>query len=154
MKLEELHSNENDAKAFELIKEAKIGNLVKMSNMLVELFLKPELFKKYVKPKREGKIVEMEFPSIQDSIHVELTREKNKFIIKQGKPANSSAKIIVNVRREEIAKMIGRLSNNRGLKGFFFLLKSLITGKLKLKGSIASAVTFTKIMRINEKEIY
>ena len=146
---------ERNNKAIEMIREAKIANFAKLAKMLIELFGIPEAFKKYVKPEREGQEIELEFPSIQGSITVVLTRDKEKFYSRYGKPFNPVATLVINVKREKAALLLGHLiSKKNNIFGILSLVPKLISRKIKIKGSIGAVLSLARILMIGKHKVY
>lgn len=146
---------ERNNKAIEMIREAKIANFAKLAKMLIELFGIPEAFKKYVKPEREGQEIELEFPSIQGSITVVLTRDKEKFYSRYGKPSDPVATLVINVKREKAALLLGHLiSKKNNIFGILSLVPKLILRKIKIKGSIGAVFSLARILMIGKHNVY
>lgn len=146
---------DGNTRAFNLLKETKIANFAKLANMLIDLFGIPEAFKKYVKPKYEGKIVEMHFPAINNSLIVALTRDKDKFNARFGKPENPIASIIINVDREKAAILVGKIIKQKSnIFGLLSLVPKILTRKIKIKGSLMAALALARIMMIGKNSVY
>ena len=150
-----IYDIERKNKASEMMREAKIANFAKLAEMLIELFGIPEAFEKYIKPEREGQEIELEFPAIQGSITAVLTRDKEKFHARYGKPSNPVATLVINVKREKAALLLGNLiSKKSNLFGILSLVPKLISRKIKIKGSIGAALSLARILMIGKHEVY
>jgi len=146
---------DRDQRALNLIKETRIANVAKLANMLIDLFGMPEAFKKYIKPKREGKIVELEFPTLGDSVYVSLTRDKDKFHAIHGKPAHRDAAIIINVNRAKTGLVLGKLIRQKSnVFGILSLVPNIIRRKIKIKGSLWTALSLARTMMIGKNDVY
>ncbi|MHA1148002.1 MAG: hypothetical protein ACTSR8_07120 [Promethearchaeota archaeon] len=153
--IQDIKLKDRDFKATELVKETKIANFAKLANMLIDLFGIQEAFQKYVKPKYIGKIVEMYFPALDSSIYIALTRDKNNFNARYGKPENSIASIIINVEREKAAILVGKIIRQKSnIFGLLTLVTKLITRKIKIKGSLLAALSLARIMMIGKHPVY
>lgn len=159
--MENLEPKKKQLKAYNIIRETKIANFAKLANMLIFLFGIPEAFQKHIKKEREGKIVEMEFPSLQGGLTITLTSDKSKFNARwysdlrpDLKPANISATIVINVKRKNVAKFVGKLIHKKStILSLISLAPQLITRKIKIKGSFSTALAFTRIMMLGKGNI-
>ena len=137
-----------------LLKETKALQIVKSANMLIDLFGFNEAFER-IKPKREGKQVEMQFPAIDNSITFTLTSNKEEFNCIFGKPENPAATIVINVGRDKILKVLSQiLVLKDNLFGLMRLVPKLITRKLKIKGSLITAIVLCRCMMMGKHEMY
>ena len=146
---------DRDQKALNLVRETRVANIAKLANMLIDLFGMPEAFEKNVKPKREGKIVELEFPALKGSVYVSLTRDKDKFHAIHGKPPKRDAAIIINVDRAKTGVVLGKLIRQKSnIFGLLSLLPNILRRKMKIKGSLWTALTLARIMMIGKNDVY
>ncbi len=153
--MQKLDNNSRELKAFNLVKEAKIANFAKLANMLIDLFGIPEAFQKYVKPKREGHLVEMEFPALENSLLVALTRDKNNYHASWGKATNPVATIVINVDREKAAVLVGNIIRQKSnIFGLLYLVPKILTRKIKIKGSLFAALAFARTMMLGKHTVY
>ena len=146
---------DGDRRAFELIRQTRLANIAKLANMLIDLFGIPEAFEKYVKPKREGQIVELEFPALDGSVYIPLTRDKNKFKATYGKPPDSKASLIFAGEGEKMGIVLGKLIRGKSnIFGLLSLVPKLITRKIKIKGSFFTAIALARVMMIGKHPVY
>ncbi len=146
---------EREIRANELVTEAKLANFAFLANMLLDLFGLDVAFQKYVKPKREGQIVEMHFPTLNGSITFILTRDRKEFQAQVKKPENPVAKVIINVKREKTTLLAGkiiRLKSN--IFGLMRIFPHILTRKLKIKGSWAAAIALCRVLMVGKNQIY
>ncbi len=140
---------------FNLVREAKLANIVKLANMLIDLFGLPEAFQKYVKPKRVGHTIEMHFPSLEGSITFVLTNDKEKYQAQVGKPNDPVAIIIIKEKREKVAKALGKLIRKKSnIFGIISLAPKIIARKIIIKKSLFAALSLCRIMMIGKNPIY
>lgn len=138
-----------------MVKDTKIANFAKLANMLIDLFGLPESFQKYVSPEREGQIVEMEFPAIQNSLIFTLTREKKNFHVNWGKPKDPVAKIVINVPRDKAAIAVGKIIKQKSnIFGLLSLIPKLMTRKIKIEGSLIAALAVARIMMVGKHKVF
>lgn len=146
---------EREIRANKLVTEAKLANFAFLANMLLDLFGLDDAFQKYVKPKREGQIVEMQFPTLNGSITFILTKDRKEFLAQVKKPENPVATIIINVKREKttlVAGKIIRLKSN--IFGLMRIFPYILTRKLKIKGSRGAAITLCRVLMVGKNQIY
>ena len=153
--IQDIKLKDRNIKADELVVETKMANFAKLANMLIDLFGIPEAFQKYVKPKHEGKIVEMFFPAFDSSLFLALTREKNNYNARYGKPKDPVASIVINVKREKAAIMVGKIIRQKSnIFGLATLVPKLLTRKIKIKGSLMAALALARIMMIGKHTVH
>jgi len=146
---------DGDQRAFDIIRETKLANIAKLANMLIDLFGIPEAFEKYVKPKREGHIVELQFPDLDGTVYIPLTRDKNKFTAIYGNPPSSKASIIVNVDRDKIGLVLGKLIRGKSnIFGLLGLVPNILRRRMKIKGSLFTALSLARVMMIGKHPVY
>ncbi|MHA1293282.1 MAG: hypothetical protein ACTSQJ_11525 [Promethearchaeota archaeon] len=137
-----------------LLKETKALQIVKSANMLIDLFGLEKAFKR-IKPKRIGQQIEMLFPAINASINFTLVSKREDFKCNFGKPKNPVSTIVINVKEDKILKMISDiLVLKDNIFGLLKILPKMITGKLKIKGSLFAAILLCRCMMIGKHEIY
>jgi len=141
-------------KAEEIIKETKILQIAKSAMMLIDLFGFEKSFKR-IKPKMEGKQVELYFPSLGGSLTMTLVSKKEDFQASYGKANNPAATLIFNVMEENVLKLISDLLVLKdNIYGILKIIPKLLTRKLKIKGSIKTAILLGRILMIGKHEMY
>lgn len=145
-----------DIRAERLIKETRLANFAKMANMLIDLFGLEEAFQKYVDDEKEGEEIEMQFPILEGSLKFVLTREKENFEVRVEEVNNPAAIIVINAKEKKeatdiVSKIIRSKSNIFGLAK---IVPKIITGKIKIKGSISSVLTLCRLMMVGKNDIY
>ncbi|MGV9171188.1 MAG: hypothetical protein ACOC44_03315 [Promethearchaeia archaeon] len=138
------------------MRETRLANFAKMANMLIDLFGLENAFKKYVSEKKEGEEIEMQFPALQGSLKFVLTRKMKNFEVRVEKAENPAAIIIINVedkyKATDIVSKIIRSKSN--IFGLLKIVPKILTGKIKIKGSLLSVLTLCRIMMVGKNEIY
>ena len=145
-----------DIRAERLIKETRLANFAKMANMLIDLFGLEEAFQKYVDDEKEGEEIEMQFPILEGSLKFVLTREKENFEVRVEEVNNPAAIIVINAKEKKeatdiVSKIIRSKSNIFGLAK---IVPKIITGKIKIEGSISSVLTLCRLMMVGKNDIY
>jgi len=141
-------------RAKNLLRETKLLQINKSANILIELFGQEAAFSK-IKSKRVGQQIEMGFPALEGSLTFTLVNKREDFNCTYGKPDNPIATIVINVEDDEILNLISsiiRLKSN--IIGLLRIAPKLITGKLKVKGSLFSAIKLCQLMMIGHHEVY
>jgi hypothetical protein len=151
--IDNLKKTSTDIKAENLVRETKVLNIARLAKLLVELFGLDEPFKKI--GKREGEEIEMYFKELDAHITFTLTSERKNFDCRVKKANKPVARLIINVEEENIISALSSIirakSNIFGLKK---LLKYLIPGKIKIKGSYVATIKLVRCLMIGKNEIY
>jgi hypothetical protein len=141
-------------RAKNLLKETKLLQIVKSANMLTDLFGFDAAFQR-IKPKREGKQIEMYLRALEGSLTFTLASNKANFKCNIGQPINPVAKIIINVKEDKILKTVSKIIVLKdSLFGLMKLAPLLITRKIKVKGSLIAALLLCRCLMIGGHEIY
>lgn len=128
--------------------------ITRSAEMLIDLFGFEKAFKR-IKAKREGKQVEMCFPSLDGSITLPLVSKIENFKPIYGKTNNPVTRIIFNVKADNVLKTISEiLALKDNLFGLMKIVPKLITGKLKIKGSLISAILMVRCLMMGKHEMY
>ncbi|MFW9947591.1 MAG: hypothetical protein ACFFDX_12275 [Candidatus Odinarchaeota archaeon] len=151
---EPIQSIDKDRGVETLIRETKILNIAKLTKIFVDLFGLDETFKKIGK-ELEGQEVELYLKELGGYITFILTSDRQRFECHVEKARNPIAKIIITVKKENILKVfseIVRTKNN--VLGLIKLLKYIILGKAKIKGSLRVIVKLVRCLMIGKNDIY
>ena len=141
MRIQDSTLSERDIRAFDLVTEAKLANFAKLAGMLIDLLGLDDAFQKYVKPKREGQEVEIEFTSLGGSIKFFLTRERKNFDPQLGKAENPVAKLTITVKREKATLTFSKIIRSKSnLFGLIKIVPLLLMRKIRIKGSLAASI--------------
>ncbi|MFX1492961.1 MAG: hypothetical protein ACFFBZ_01625 [Promethearchaeota archaeon] len=137
-----------------LIKETKVLNIAKLIKIFVDIFGLDETFQKIGK-ELEGQEVELFLKELDGYITFILTSDRQKFECHVEKVSNPIARIIITVKEEKILKVfseIVRTKNN--IFGMIKLLKYIIPGKAKIKGSLRATLKLVRCLMIGKNDIY
>ena len=128
--------------------------IARSAEMLIDIFGFDKAFKR-IKSKREDKQVEMYFPYLDGSITFPLVSKIENFKPIYGKTSNPVTRIIINVKVENVLKTISSiLILKDNLFGLMKIVPKLITGKLKIKGSLISAIILVRCLMMGKHEMY
>lgn len=121
--------------------------------MLVDLF---GLDRPYTKiGKFENQEVEMYLKTLDGYITFVLTSERENFDCFMGKANKPVAKITINVKEEKVLKVLSNIIRSKAnLFGLVKLLKYLIPGKIKIKGSYIAAIKLVRCLMIGKHDVY
>ncbi len=151
--IEEPGSINREIRADNLVRETKVLNITRLAIMLVDLFGSDEPFKKLAK--REGQEVEMYLKELDGYITFTLTSDRNNFNCRAEKAKDPVAKIIVNVKEKDIIRVISNIIRSKNnLFGLVKLLKYIIPGKVKIKGSRKTVLRLVRCLMIGKHEVY
>jgi len=143
-----------DIRAENLVRETKVLNIARLAKMLVDLFGLDEPFQKIGK-ELEGQEVELYLKNLDGYITFILTSDRQKFECHVEKASNSIAKIIITVNEEKILKVISNIIRSKSnIFGLAKLLKYLILGKAKIKGSLKAVLRLVKCLMIGKNDVY
>ncbi|TXT63519.1 MAG: hypothetical protein BAJALOKI1v1_710014 [Promethearchaeota archaeon] len=152
-KNDEYSSEERNLKAIELLKETKILNITKLANMLIDLFGLDEGFKKV--GKRAGQEIELYISALQGSITFPLVSRRENFECRAEKANDPTATIVIDVKEENVLKLLSNIIRSKAnIGGLAKLVPKLLSGKVKIKGSLFAALTLVKCLMIGKNEIY
>lgn len=140
-------------KAENLVRETKVLNITRLAKMLVDLFGSDEPFKKI--GKREGQEVEMYLKELDGYITFILTSDRNNFDCHAEKAKNPVSRIIINVKEEKILQVISSIIRSKSnIFGLLKLLKYIIPGKAKIKGSLVATLKLVRCLMIGKDDVY
>lgn len=147
------NSNQLEDRAKELLRETKLLQITKSANIVIDIFGIQKAFDRV--KKREGQEIEMYFPALDGSITFTLVSDCRKFDARCRTPSNPAAKIIMNVKDEDILQLISDIMTLKdNIFGLIRMLPKLLTGKIKIKGSLISAIILCRCMMIGKHEMY
>jgi hypothetical protein len=151
--MENFHNLNREFKAESLIRETKILNIARLAKMLIDLYGQDEPFTKV--EKYEGKEIELYLKELGGYITFILTSDKDNFNCHAEKANNPIAKIIVNVKKERILRVISDIIRSKhNILGVIKLLKYILPGKIKIKGSYIAALKLAKCLMIGKHNMY
>jgi hypothetical protein len=140
-------------RAENLVRETKVLNITRLAKMLVDLFGSDEPFKKI--GKREGQEVEMYLKELDGYITFNLTSDRNNFDCHAEKAKNPVSRIIINVKEEKILQVMSSIIRSKNnIFGLLKLLKYIISGKAKIKGSLVATLKLVRCLMIGKHEVY
>jgi len=121
--------------------------------MLVDLFGLDEAFQNI--GKREGQEIELYIRELEGYITFVLTSDRNKFNCKVERANDPVSMIIINVKEKDIVKVISSIIRSKNnIIGLIKLLKFIIPGKAKIKGSYVAAIKLIRCLMIGKNEVY
>ncbi len=142
-----------NTRAENLIRDTKILNITRLAKMLIDLYGQEEPFKKI--GNLEGKEVELYIKQLEGYITFILTSDKNNFTCHAERANDPIAKIILNVKEEKILTVISNIIRSKhNFFGLAKLLKYVIPGTLKIKGSYIAALKFARCLMIGKHNMY
>ncbi len=140
-------------RAENLIRNTKILNIARLAKMLVDLYGQDEPFKKVGKYK--GKEIELYLKELDGYITFILTSDRNNFNCHAEKAIDPVARIIINVKEDKILNVISSIIRSKSnIFGLAKLLKYIIPGKAKIKGSYVAAIKLVRCLMIGKHEMY
>jgi len=152
-KITQVEDIERNMKAENLVRQTKVLNIARLAKMLVDLFGLDEAFKKI--GKREGQEIEMYLKDLDGYITFILTSERSNFDCRTEKANNPVAKIIIAVKEDKILRVISSIIRSKSnLFGLMKLLKYIIPGKAKIKGSYIAAIKLVRCLMIGKHDVY
>jgi hypothetical protein len=144
---------DRNIKAENLVRETKVLNIARLAKMLVDLFGLDEPFTKI--GKREGQEIEMYLKELDGYITFILTNDRKNFECIANKAKNPVAKISITVKEEKILTVLSKIIRSKGnLFGIFKLLKYIIPGKARIKGSYIAAIKLVRCLMIGKHQVY
>jgi len=154
--INQIENTENmdiNSRAENLIKDTKILNITRLAKMLVDLYSQDEPFKKV--GNFEGKEIELYLKELDGYITFILTSDRNNFNCHAEKAMDPIARIIINVKEEKIITVISSIIRSKSnIFGLAKLLKYIIPGKAKIKGSYSAAIRLVRCLMIGKHEMY
>lgn len=154
--INQIENTENmdiNIRAENLIKDTKILNIARLAKMLVDLYGQDEPFKKV--GKFEGKEIELYLKELDGYITFIITSDRNNFNCIAEKAKAPIARIIINVKEEKILPVISSIIRSKSnVFGLAKLLKYIIPGKFKIKGSYVAAIKLVRCLMIGKHEMY
>ena len=151
--IEDQEKTSIDLKADDLIRETKVLTIARLAKMLVDLFGLDEPFEKV--GKHEGQEIEMYFSELDGYITFNLTSERVNFDCRAEKANSPIVRLNITVKEEEILDMISRIIRSKNnLFSLIKLMKYIIPGRVKLKGSYVAAIKFVRCLMIGKHEVY
>ena len=140
-------------RAENLVRETKVLNIARLAKMLVDLFGLDEPFTKV--GKHEGQEIEMYLKELDGYISFILTNERKNFECVAEKAKNPVARISIHVREDKILTVLSKIIRSKSnLFGLFKLLKYIIPGKARIKGSYVAAIKLVRCLMIGKHEVY
>ena len=121
--------------------------------MLIDLFGLDEAFQNI--GKREGQEIELYVRELEGYFTFVLTSDRNKFNCKVERANDPVSMIIINVKEKDIVKVISSIIRSKNnIIGLIKLLKFIIPGKAKIKGSYVAAIKLIRCLMIGKNEVY
>ncbi|MGB5909710.1 MAG: hypothetical protein WBH31_00815 [Promethearchaeia archaeon] len=145
---------DRDMRAENLIRETKVLNIARLAKMLVDLFGLDEPFQN-IGRNLEGQEIELYLKELDGYITFILTSDRQKFECHTEKANNPIANIIIMVKEEKIIKVISEIIRSKAnIFGLAKLLKYIIPGKAKIKGSLKATLKLVKCLMIGKNDVY
>ena len=135
------------------MRETKVLAIARLAKMLVDLFGIDDPFEKV--GKHNGEEIEMYFSELDGYITFTLTSERENFDCRAEKANSPIARLIVTVKEEKILGVISSIIRSKNnLFSLMKLLKYIIPGKAKIKGSYIAAIKLVRCLMIGKHEVY
>lgn len=151
---EPIRTIDRDMRAENLIRETKVLNIARLAKMLVDLFGLDEPFQNIGRD-LEGQEIELYLKELDGYITFILTSDRQKFECHTEKANNPIASIIITVKGEKIIKVISEIIRSKAnIFGLAKLLKYIIPGKAKIKGSLKATLKLVKCLMIGKNDVY
>ena len=151
--IEDQEKTSLDLRADDLIRETKVLTIARLAKMLVDLFGLDEPFKKV--GKHNGQEIEMYFTELDGYITFILTSERENFDCVAEKANSPIARLIITVEEEKILSVISSIIRSKNnLFSLIKLLKYIIPGKAKIKGSYVAAIKLIRCLMIGKHDVY
>jgi hypothetical protein len=151
--IEKFHNLSRETKAENLIRETKILNIARLAKMLIDLYGQEEPFSKVGKYK--GKEIELYLKDLDGYLTFILTSDKEQFNCQAEKAKNPAASIIITVKEEKILRVISDIIRSKhNIFGVLKLLKYIIPGKARIKGSYFAALKLARCLMIGKHPMY
>ena len=151
--MSETSIEDRNLRAQNLVRETKILTIARLAKMLVDLFGFDEPFKAL--HKYEGEEVEMYLKGLDGYITFTLTSDRQNFDCRAEKSNDPITRIIINVPENHILRLLSDIIRSKpNLIGLTRIIKYVIPGKLKIKGSYITAIKFSKCLMIGKHDAY
>jgi len=151
--IEKFHNLNRDLKAENIVKETKILTIARLAKILVDLFGSDDAFKKI--GEKAGKEIEIFFKELDGYITFILTSDRNNFNCYIEKAKNPVSKVTITVREDKILQVFIKIvRSKKNIFSLIKLLKYLIPGKIKIKGSYITALKWARCIMIGNHSIY
>ena len=140
-------------RAENLIKDTKILNITRLAKMLVDLYGQDEPFKNI--GRFEGKEIELYLKELDGYITFILTSDRNNFNCYAKRAKDPISRIILKVKEEKILTVISSIIRSKSnIFGLAKLLKYIIPGTVRIKGSYGAAIKLVRCLMIGKHEMY
>ena len=151
--IEDQEKTSIEFRADDLIRETKVLTIARLAKMLVDLFGLDEPFKKV--GKHNNQEIEMYFTELDGYITFILASERVNFDCVAEKAKSPSARLIITVEEEKILSVISSMIRSKNnIFSLIRLLKYIIPGKAKVKGSYVAAIKLIRCLMIGKHEVY
>jgi len=151
--VKESHYSNRNLRAENLVKETKVLNIARLAKMLVDLFGLDEPFEKI--GKLEGKEIEMYLRELDGYITFILTSDRKQFDCRVGRANDPISKITINVKEKDVLRVLsGIIRSKNNIFGIIKLLKYILPGKAKIKGSYLAAIKLVRCLMIGKNDVY
>ena len=151
--IEDQEKTSIEFRANDLLRETKVLTIARLAKMLVDLFGLDDPFKKV--GKHEGQEVEMYLTELDAYITFILASERGNFDCRAEKANSPVARLIITVEEEKILGMLSSIIRSKNnLYSLTKLLKYIIPGKVKIKGSYVAAIKLVRCLMIGKHEVY
>ncbi|MFX1378228.1 MAG: hypothetical protein ACFFA4_03970 [Promethearchaeota archaeon] len=142
-----------DLKAKNLIKETKISTVGRLAKMLVDLFGSDEIFKSIGKV--DGQEIEVYFKAMDKYLTFILTTDRENFDCYVDRAKNPVSRVIIAVKEEKILQVFSSIVRSKNnFFGLLKLLKYIIPGKVRIKGSYITTLKWVRCIMIGNHSVY
>ncbi|MFX0038559.1 MAG: hypothetical protein ACFFB9_16060 [Promethearchaeota archaeon] len=151
--IEKIEALDRATKAKNLTKETKVLTIGRLAKMLVDLFGSNEIFKAI--GKRNGQEIEIYFMALDEYLTFVLTTERENFDCYADRAKNPVSKVIIAVKEDKILPIFSAIVRSKNnLFGLLKLMKYIIPGKIRIKGSYISTLKWVRCIMIGKHNIY
>ncbi|MFX0141206.1 MAG: hypothetical protein ACFFDN_46635 [Candidatus Hodarchaeota archaeon] len=151
--IEETNKINREIRADNLVRETKALTTARLAKILVDLFGSDKPFEKI--GARAGQEIEIYFEAWDEFITFILTSDRKNFDCYTQKAKDPISKVVFKVREENVLQVFSDIVRSKSnIFGLLKLLKYLIPGKIKIKGSFIAAIKFARCIMIGKHTIY
>lgn len=151
--IEKFHNLNRDLKAENLIRETKILTIGRLAKILVDLFGSNEIFKSI--SEKEGQEIEVCFKALNEYLTFVLTTDIENFDCYADRAKNPVSRVIIAVKEDKILQVFSAIVRSKNnIFGLAKLLKYIIPGKIRIKGSYLTTLKWVRCIMIGKHSIY
>ncbi|MFX0021786.1 MAG: hypothetical protein ACFE9S_05635 [Candidatus Hermodarchaeota archaeon] len=151
--MEKFHNLNRDLKAENLIRETKISTVGRLAKILVDLFGSDEIFTSI--SEKEGQEIEVYFKALDEYLTFILTSDRENFDCYADRAKNPVSRVIIAVKEDKILQVFSAIVRSKNnIFGLVKLLKYVIPGKIRIKGSYITTLKWVRCIMIGNHTVY